>query len=52
MRPSVTEVNLTKGNSCLVPAGVADFEVTPNNSLKETKVLEVYIDNKNYVREV
>jgi mannose-6-phosphate isomerase len=49
-RPSVTEVNLTKGNSCLVPAGVADFEVTPNNSQMETKVLEVYIDNKNYVR--
>ncbi len=41
-------VRLTEGNSCLVPAGCADFDVTPNNTTGLTKLLEVYIDNKNF----
>ena len=42
---------LKKGNSCLIPASVADFDVVPSNKNKETKLLEVYIDNKNFNRE-
>lgn len=41
-------VRLTQGNSCLVPASCADFDVTPNNAQGVTKLLEVYIDNKNF----
>jgi mannose-6-phosphate isomerase len=41
-------VRLTQGNSCLVPASCADFDVTPNNEAGITKLLEVYIDNKNF----
>ncbi len=41
-------VRLTQGNSCLVPASCADFDVSPNNEAGITKLLEVYIDNKNF----
>ena len=41
-------VRLTQGNSCLVPAACADFDVSPNNEAGITKLLEVYIDNKNF----
>jgi len=34
--------------SCLVPACVADMDVVPNNEDRVSKLLEVYIDNKNY----
>ena len=43
-----TIVRLTEGNSCLIPASVADLYVEPNNSAGTTKRLETYIDNKNY----
>lgn len=46
--PEVREVFLSKGNSCLVPAAAADFVVTPLNSEGRTKLLEAYIDNKNF----
>lgn len=46
--PLFREVFLSKGNSCLVPAAAADFVVMPLNSLGRTKLLEVYIDNKNF----
>ncbi len=46
--PEDTEVRLTEGNSCLIPAGVADLYIKPNNSAGVTKLLETYIDNKNY----
>lgn len=46
--PADREIFLSKGNSCLVPASVADIMVTPLNSLGKTKLLEVYIDNKNF----
>lgn len=42
------EIHLTEGNSCLIPASVADFHVTPNNEKGITRLLETYIDNKNY----
>ena len=47
--PEVTEIVLKKGNSCLVPASVSDIRLVPLGPEKKTKLLEVYIDNKNYV---
>ena len=44
----VRQVRLTEGNSCLIPACCADVDVVPDNLTGESKVLEVYIDNKNY----
>lgn len=46
--PLFKEVFLSKGNSCLVPAAAADVMVMPLNSAHKTKLLEVYIDNKNF----
>ena len=46
--PEIKQVHLTKGMSCLVPACVADMDVVPNNESGMSKLLEVYIDNKNY----
>lgn len=46
--PAVREISLTKGNSCLVPAAVADIMITPANDSGRTKLLEVYIDNKHF----
>ncbi|MBR2981106.1 MAG: class I mannose-6-phosphate isomerase [Odoribacter sp.] len=48
LRDTKESITLTEGNSCLIPAGVADFDVAPNNSSGITKLLEVYIDNKNF----
>lgn len=42
------EITLTVGNSCLIPASVADLYVKPNNESGVTRLLEAYIDNKNY----
>lgn len=42
------EIHLTEGNSCLIPASVADFHVTPHNENGVTRLLETYIDNKNF----
>ena len=42
------EVHLAEGSSCLVPVECADYDVVPNNEAGATKLLEVYIDNKNY----
>lgn len=43
-----TTIRLTQGNSCLIPASVADLYIAPNNNAGTTKLLEAYIDNKNY----
>lgn len=48
LRDSNHSVEITEGNSCLIPAAVADFDVVPNNETGITKLLEVYIDNKNF----
>lgn len=50
--PDIRSISLTKGNSCLIPAACADINLVPNNSAGMTKILEVYIDNKNYKREI
>ena len=49
--PMIREVHLSKGNSCLVPAAVADIMITPMNEEGRTKLLEVYIDNKHFNKE-
>ncbi len=45
-----TSVALAKGNSCLVPASVADINLVPTSAEGIAKILEVYIDNKNFNR--
>ncbi len=44
--PAVDTIELSEGYSCLVPACVADLEVTPHNANSTSKLLEVYIDNR------
>jgi len=46
--PEINVIELTKGNSCLIPAACADVNLVPNNPERETELLEVYIDNKNF----
>jgi mannose-6-phosphate isomerase len=46
--PPVKQITLTEGYSCLIPACVADLHVTPYNPNGLTKILEVYIDNRNF----
>lgn len=50
MMPASEEcaIHLSEGNSCLIPASVADIHVTPRNTNGLTRLLEAYIDNKNY----
>lgn len=49
--PEVVELNLTAGNSCLVPAEVADLMLEPDNEYGMTRLLEVYIDNKHFKKD-
>ena len=44
----VTDVELRKGQSCLVPAACADLDLVPNNEAGVAELLEVYIDNKHF----
>lgn len=46
--PPVTSVTLAEGYSCLIPACVADLHVSPHNTKGHTKLLEAYIDNRNF----
>lgn len=46
VQPVVDTIELAEGYSCLVPACVADLEVTPHNANGTSKLLEVYIDNR------
>ena len=46
--PCIKQITLTKGNSCLIPAGIADFDVTPHNEEGITRLLETYINNRDY----
>ncbi len=43
-----TSLLLRPGMSCLVPAAVVDLNLVPDNLMGETKILEVYIDNKHF----
>lgn len=39
------EIKLNEGNSCLIPAAIADYMITPLS--KGTRILETHIDKKN-----
>ena len=41
-------VRLVEGQSCLVPAVIADIDLVPNNDSGLTELLEVFIDNKHF----
>lgn len=41
---SNVEVELQAGNTCLVPAAVADVEIVPTSDLEKTRLLEVYVE--------
>lgn len=47
-KPEITKISLTTGNSCLIPASVADVMIVPDNLAGTTNLLEVYIDNKHF----
>lgn len=42
-RNNLSEVRLTEGYSCLIPAAIADYDILPDG---EVKLLEAYIDNR------
>ena len=44
----VVDVELCKGQSCLIPASCADLDLVPNNLSGSAQLLEVYIDNKHF----
>lgn len=44
----IKSVKLTAGNTCLIPACIANVRLHPNNEVGMTRLLEIYIDNKNY----
>jgi len=44
IRKSGAMVELRQGNSCLIPAAIADYDITPADS--KSKTLEAFIDNK------
>lgn len=48
VRSTGDEILLKEGNSTLIPAAIADYEITPINA--KTRVLEAYIGNKENVQ--
>lgn len=44
-------INLQSGQSCLIPASIADLDLIPDNESGITELLEVYIDNKHFNKE-
>jgi len=44
IRETGEEVLLKEGNSCLIPAAIADYDVLPINEM--TRILDAYINNK------
>lgn len=44
-KPEITQIEMTQGMSCLVPASVADVMLKPQE-VGLTSLLEIYIDNK------
>lgn len=43
VRSTGTEITLREGYSCLIPAAIADYDITPLG--RKTRVLDAYIDN-------
>lgn len=44
IRETGDEIRLNEGNSCLIPAAIADYDVIPLNH--KTRILDAFIDNK------
>lgn len=40
-------ITLTQGNSCLIPADIADYDIVPTVANQHVRMLDSYIDNKN-----
>ncbi len=45
VRSTGDEITLNEGNSTLIPAAIADYDVIPLN--EKTRLLDAYIDNQN-----
>jgi mannose-6-phosphate isomerase len=44
IRSTGDEILLREGNSCLIPAAIADYDVMPVNG--KSRVMDAFIDNK------
>ena len=44
VRSNGSEIILREGYSCLIPAAIADYDITPLNN--KTRILDAFIDNK------
>ena len=44
IRSTGDEVIIKEGNSCLIPASIADYDITPLSG--SSQILDAYIDNK------
>ena len=44
VRSNGSEIILHEGYSCLIPAVIADYDITPLNN--KTRILDAFIDNK------
>lgn len=47
IRPTGAGVRLTEGNSCFIPAAIADYDVIPTPSVQ---LLDAYIDNRSLLQ--
>ena len=50
VRSTGYEVTVPQGNSCLMPAAIADYDIIPTNG--KTKVLEAFINNKKTIGKI
>ena len=50
VRSTGNEVTVSEGNSCLMPASIADYDIIPTNG--KTKVLEAFINNKKTIGKI
>ncbi len=50
VRSTGNEVTVPQGNSCLMPAAIADYDIIPTNG--KTKVLEAFINNKKTIGKI
>ena len=50
VRSTKDEVVLEQGQSCLIPASIADYDIMPCINGESTKVLETYINNRRTFR--
>lgn len=46
VRQTGDEVHLSAGNTCLIPASIADYDIIPDEASGMCRVLDAFIDNK------